>query len=673
MNLLLAASLLALLAPAVQTSAPTGAAPPPAAACHPRLATPAADLRIFRDCEGAPEMIALRGGRYRMGDIVGDGQPYERPVHAVQLAPFALGRYEVTNAEWQQCVAAGACTAPQAAVDERHGRYPVAGVSWTQAASYTGWLAARSGKPYRLPSEAEWEYAARAGSEARYPWGSFEPDACSYVNLLDASGRRAHPEWYWAERCDDRYAAAAPVGSFPPNAWGFHDLLGNVWEWVADCWHADYSGAPADGSAWLGEPCRKRVNRGGGWGNNLRALRVSSRDADPAGAASDGLGFRVARSLSPAELPLGPGGTPDGRPPPVEAAAPPLRRGQKPPPAPPPPLPPPPPQFATSLALERVLEAHITVAGRQSWHNGLQHTDGSTAQDFVLATRLRSDGVLYGDNLLDPDLDTRLAVKRQYLARRGLIRLKALGGGRLPHTAEELSALEAQVQARITQCQPDADCGDETAERMAALDALRDNSAADLEALIAAPATGEAARWLYFFGYGGCPNRIHITSETHIAGERAYNHARTHLVPWSLDRSADTPGSPADQAGLCRHYTATVDVRSGTVYLENFYIPSPPGTTHRVRHRHVEDLQEELTVPSELLAWTTAKLLQTGETLEAADTLPANAPLDQDYTPLGTFSGELKVTLSWSFKPAPGAALAQPPAAAPAQSGTMSQ
>jgi hypothetical protein len=252
-------------------------------------------------------------------------------------------------------------------------------------------------------------------------------------------------------------------------------------------------------------------------------------------------------------------------------------------------------------------------------------------------------------------------VKRQYLARRGLIRLKALAGGRLPHTAEELSALEAKAQAQIVGCQTDAACGDEMAERMAALDALRDNSAADLEALIAAPATGEAARWLYFFGYAGCPNRIHITSETHIAGERAYNHARTHLVPWSLDRSADTAGSPADQAGLCLHYTATVDVRSGDIYLENFYIPSPPGTTVRRRHNHVDNLQEELTVPSELLAWTTARLQHPGETLEAADTLPANAPLDQDYTVLGTFSGSLKVGLSWSFKPAPGAALAQVP------------
>jgi len=308
--------------------------------------------------------------------------------------------------------------------------------------------------------------------------------------------------------------------------------------------------------------------------------------------------------------------------------------------------------------------AHVTVNGSQTWRAGVQHTEGTMAQEFTLSTHLRSDGVLYGDNLLDPDLKARLVIKQQYLARRGLIRLKALNEGRLPHTAEELAALSAKLQAAAPGCQRDAHCDDDdTVEQMAALDALRDNRAEDLEALIAAPASGDAARWLYFFGYAGCPTQIHIRSETHIAGERAYNHARTHLVPWSLDRSADTPGSAADQAGLCRRYVATVDVRSGEICLENFYLPSPPGHTHLVRHNHVEDRDEELSIPPELLAWTNAKLQRPGEALQAADTLPANAPLDQDYTVLGNFTGALKVTLSWSFKPVAGAGEAVAPAA----------
>ena len=656
--------------PASPSGAVTPAASVPMQPCRAHASRLPSGVRAFRDCDGAPEMIALRGGSYRMGDLIGDGQPYERPAHDVHLAPFAIGRFEITNAEWKVCVTAGACTESHVAADEQHGRYPVAGVSWPQARAYADWLAARTGKPYRLPSEAEWEYAARAGEAGRYTWGGFESDSCSSVNLLDASGRRAHPEWYWAERCDDRFPAAAPAGSFPPNAWGFHDMLGNVWEWVADCWHADYSGAPADGSAWLAESCRKYVNRGGGWGNNLRALRLSSRDGDPGASYSDGLGFRIARSMSRAELPQDPGAVPDYRPPPTETAlAPDASRGVAPkspePVSPPPPATPAPP--TTSRALERQLDVHITVQGEQTWKNVLQHTQGTTMQDYVLSTRLRSDGVLYGDNLLDPEQSSRLLIKQQYLARRGLIQLKALNGGKLPHTAEELAALTARVRAAMPDCVGDERCGGEVVERSAALDALQNNSAEDLDALIAAPATGEAARWLYFFGYAGCPNRMHMSNETHIAGQRAYDHARKSLVPWSLDRSANTDGSAGDRAALCLQYTATVDIRTGEVYVENLYVPSPPGITVRTINRSVEHREEDLPVPSEVLAWTTARLLRTREAASFSEVLPAHVPLDGDYTVLGHFDGELHTTLSWSFKPVDGAPTAVIPSAAGAR------
>jgi hypothetical protein len=199
------------------------------------------------------------------------------------------------------------------------------------------------------------------------------------------------------------------------------------------------------------------------------------------------------------------------------------------------------------------------------------------------------------------------------------------------------------------------------AERAAALDALRDNPVQDLEALIAAPASGDAARWLYFFGYAGCPTRIHIRNETHIAGERAYDHARRSLVPWSLDRSADTGGSAEDRAGLCQHYTATIDTRSGDVYLENLYLPSAPGSSVRSIHRSTERRDEQLPVPSEVLAWTSAQLLRTRETLAASASLVPHAPLDGDYTVMGDFDGRLDVTLSWSFKPVDGAPLAATP------------
>lgn len=623
-------------------------------------------VTVFRDCADAPEMITLSGGRYRMGDLVGDGKPYELPIHEVQIAPFAIGRFEVTNSEWQTCVKDGGCAASSIAADAQHGRYPVAGITWAQAKAYADWLAARTGKPYRLLSEAEWEYAARSGNEGRYYWGSFDPTPCNYANLMDASGKRAKPESYWAEKCDDGFAAAAPVGSFPPNAWGFYDMLGNVWEWVGDCWHSDYSNAPNDGSAWSADSCRKHVNRGGGWGNNVNSLRLSSRDADLNDASSDGLGFRVARAVSSRELQQIASSTPDKR---VESVGPTLltkaqrKKAEAEARA---------PAsgstavsstsnaaIATSLALERQLDVHITVQGNQTWKNVLQHTQGSTQQDYVFSTRLRSDGIFYGDNLLDPNTTKRLSIKQQYLARHGLIRLKAQNGGRLPRTAEEI----ADFNAKQKDCGLDDRCIGESVERMAAITALQNNSIEDLEALIAAPATGDAARWLYFFGYSGCQNRIRITNETHITGERAYNSGKTNLVPWSLDRSANSEGNAEDRAKLCQRYTVTIDVRTGDVYLENLYIPSPPGTSVLRRNKSLIRENIELPVAAEMLTWSTDRLRRTKEIANYTESLPANSPFDGDATVLGSFSGKLEVTMSWSFKPVDGAQQANIPAA----------
>ncbi|MDE0853301.1 MAG: formylglycine-generating enzyme family protein [Nevskia sp.] len=638
--------------------------------CGPRSARLPNGTVVFRDCEGAPEMIPLKGGQFRMGDLVGDGQPYEKPAHDVGLKSFALGRYEVTIAEWGACVAAGACQPAKGPnLDELHGRYPVAGVSWDQAQAYVQWLSARIGKAYRLPSEAEWEYAERAGETGRYAWGTLELDVCSHANLADVSGRKDHPQWAWSAECDDHYAGAAPVGSFPANAWSFHDMVGNVWEWVADCWHSDFSGAPTDGSAWTGENCRKHVNRGGGWGNNVRALRLSSRDADPTGATSDALGFRVARSLAPAEVPAVPGAAPDTRPPPVEilvkvkkpnkvivqqeqAAA----QAQAAPSTPPP---------VASLATERTIEFKITLKGEQHWAMGPHTTHGTTEQSYVVSTRVRSDGVLYGDNLLDPDVNIRLAVKHQYLARRGLIKLKALNGGRLPANADEVATLLSKAKTNLACSGDDDDCREEATERVAALEALQSNSVADLEALIVAPAYGDAARWIYFFGYRGCPISIHTTNEMHAAGERAWDKKKTKYVPWSEDRSANATGTEEDKVKLCRRYTLTVDIRTGDIYLENLFIPSSPGSTIWKMHDKVVTRNDVLPVPVELLNWSSATLARGPDTVHLTTTLAPHAPLDGDYTVLGHFDGKLEVALDWAFRPVDGAPLAVIPTVTP--------
>lgn len=283
-------------APSMAQKKPAASAPPPCVASRVDAAVAGAPS-AFRDCAGSPVMVVIPAGTFRMGDVLGTGLAYEQPVHEVRLRSFAIGRYELTQAEWAACVGAGACEPVENAV--ANARLPLTQVSWIQTQQYTAWLSARSGRRYRLPSEAEWEYAVRAGSDTQFTWGNFTDLACRHANGFDRAGHRAYTQWNWQIECNDGFAAAAPVGSFAANAWGLHDMLGNVWEWVADCWHADYENAPVDGSARLEASCRKHVNRGGGWGNHPRTLRVSNRDGDEAGASSDGLGFRVARDLTP--------------------------------------------------------------------------------------------------------------------------------------------------------------------------------------------------------------------------------------------------------------------------------------------------------------------------------------------------------------------------------------
>jgi formylglycine-generating enzyme required for sulfatase activity len=251
----------------------------------------------FRDCEDTPVVVALQGGTFLMGDVSNRGLSYEQPVREVRIAPFAIGKFEVTWDEWDRCVAARVCPISD---DEGwgRGRRPVINISWDDTQLYLAWLSHKTGKRYRLPSEAEWEYVAQAHTDTRFSWGEAETSACDYANVLDWSTREQHPNWFWFVGCDDKFPATAPVGSFKPNPWGLYDIHGNVWEWTQDCWHSNYEGAPTEGSAWIaGGDCSKRVNRGGGWGNHPRSVRASGRDADMQGSRGDAIGFRVVREL----------------------------------------------------------------------------------------------------------------------------------------------------------------------------------------------------------------------------------------------------------------------------------------------------------------------------------------------------------------------------------------
>ena len=240
----------------------------------------------FRDCPVCPEMVVVPAGSFRMGCVSGqDCFDAEKPVHRVTIAaPFAVGKYEVTFDEWDACVADGGCSGYRPEDIWGRGRRPVIHMNLNDAQAYVLWVSKKTGKPYRLLSEAEWEYAARAGSETAYSWGN-------------EIGRNRSNCYGCGSRWDRKQTA--PVGSFAANAFGLHDVHGNVWEWVQDCWNRTYAGAPADGSAWEQGNCNTRVVRGGAWGNKPWDLRSAYRYRVTTGLRSSGVGFRVARSVTP--------------------------------------------------------------------------------------------------------------------------------------------------------------------------------------------------------------------------------------------------------------------------------------------------------------------------------------------------------------------------------------
>ena len=241
----------------------------------------------FQDCANAcPVMIVIPAGTFMMGSPDGelDWEATGRPRHEVVIAnAFAVSKFEVTYAEWDACAAAGAC--PHAEDSWGRGQMPVTNVSWSDARRYLAWLSRSAGKEYRLLTEAEWEYVARAGSTSRYGWGD---DPGKGNANCDGCGSR----WDLKQ--------TAPVGSFEPNAFGLYDLHGNVWEWVEDSWHASYDSAPIDGRAWVegGDP-NFRIIRGGSWRNEAELIRADVRVKRIIGVRFDTLGFRVARTLSP--------------------------------------------------------------------------------------------------------------------------------------------------------------------------------------------------------------------------------------------------------------------------------------------------------------------------------------------------------------------------------------
>ena len=284
---------------------------------------------VFRDCNdgSCPEMVWIPAGRFSMGSPSDetDRMDNEGPQHEVSVGLFALGKTEITVGQYRAFVNASdyrteaekntggkngcyAWDASDGKIDWRPGRYwgspgftqednhPVVCISHNDAQAYVDWLSRKTGKKYRLPSEAEWEYAARGGTRSARYWGDNPDQACRYANVADNTIGPNGRKWTNKHNCDDGYWFTAPVGHYVANGYGLYDMLGNAGEWTADCWNENYNSAPSNGSAWKSGDCSRRVLRGGSWDLKPAWVRSALRDWDETAYRVVNAGFRVART-----------------------------------------------------------------------------------------------------------------------------------------------------------------------------------------------------------------------------------------------------------------------------------------------------------------------------------------------------------------------------------------
>jgi TonB family protein len=278
---------------------------------------------VFQDCDECPEMVVLPAGQYLMGAYPGeeerenlpkDFRDRSKPQHRVNVGRFAAGKFSVTREQYQAFVKAtrrkhDGCfvwTGDKWEHDltkdwrfprfQQDGLHPVTCVSWDDASAYVQWLSQKTGKDYRLLTEAEWEYAARAGTRTYRYWGDDGNMSCGYANGGDQTAKAQVPgagNWTLAT-CNDGFAYTAPVGSFQPNNFGLYDTLGNVYQWTQDCLNHNYIGAPTDGRSWINGECSKRVLRGGSWSSIPQFISAAFRFDLIAASRFNNVGFRVA-------------------------------------------------------------------------------------------------------------------------------------------------------------------------------------------------------------------------------------------------------------------------------------------------------------------------------------------------------------------------------------------
>jgi len=287
--------------------------PPMPPASSAAVAKPGA---VIRDCPTCPSMTVLPAGRFKQGSAgaAGGAAAFERPLHWVAIGrPFAMSTNDVTVDEFGEFIAASGrdmrgCDTydgvwkhePKSSWKDpgfvQNGTHPVTCASWQDAEAYAAWLSTKTGHRYRLPSASEWEYAARAGTEAVQPWSADGSDACANANVADESAARRYPGWT-VFACNDGYVYTAPVGSFKANSLGLYDMLGNVFQWTEDCWHMNYTGAPIDGSARTDGNCSERELRGGSWFSTPAYVRANYRNHFAADYRTSSVGIRLVREV----------------------------------------------------------------------------------------------------------------------------------------------------------------------------------------------------------------------------------------------------------------------------------------------------------------------------------------------------------------------------------------
>ncbi len=275
---------------------------------------------VFRDCAGCPDMVVVPAGSVKITSPNGKTGPMngEPPQTSVSIpAAIGVGKYEVTKAQFARFVRASGYATSEGCFAWNGSRYeqdaskdwrnpgfaqtdrePVVCVNWHDATAYTDWLSKKTGKRYRLPTETEWEYAARAGVQGPRPWGDKAADACRYANVADRATMRGVPgtsSWIFHD-CDDHRAYTAPAGSYRPNAFGLYDMLGNAWEWTEDCWNENPAGVGAKAGDLPNVECNRSVLRGGGWVDSDAFVSYDFRFFIGAGDRDFYAGFRVVRT-----------------------------------------------------------------------------------------------------------------------------------------------------------------------------------------------------------------------------------------------------------------------------------------------------------------------------------------------------------------------------------------